>query len=154
MGATDKAELLLHELPFVAKVSREIFELKLLVLMAIFVYAFFTFSWGMRQYNFASVLLGSAPLLGEKNVTEAERNAYAERMARVISMAGNEFNLGLRSYYFALGTLTWFINPLLFILTTAGVVLVLYRREFHSDVLHIMMFSPAPIPPPQMEKLE
>ena len=78
-----------------------------------------------------------------------------ERMARVLSMAGNEFNLGLRSYYFALGTLTWFINPLLFILTVAGVVVVLYRREFHSDVLHIMMFSPAPIPPSaQMEKTE
>lgn len=155
IGASEKAVVLLHELPFVAQVSREIFELKLLVLTAIFVYAFFTFSWGMRQYNFASVLLGSAPLLGEKNVTEAERNAYAERMARVLSMAGNEFNLGLRSYYFALGTLTWFINPLLFILTVAGVVVVLYRREFHSDVLHIMMFSPAPIPPSaQMEKTE
>jgi len=155
LGATDRAQNLLHELPFVAPVSREISELKLLVLMAIFVYAFFTFSWGMRQYNFASVLLGSAPLLGEKNVTEAEKKAYADRMARVISLAGNEFNLGLRAYYFALGTLTWFINPLLFIITTAGVVWVLYRREFHSDVLDIMMFSPAPIAPPApQEKIE
>ena len=151
-NTTDRAQNLLHELPFVAPVSREISELKLLVLMAIFVYAFFTFSWGMRQYNFASVLLGSAPLLGEKNVTEAEKKAYAERMARVLSLAGNEFNLGLRAYYFALGTLTWFINPLLYILTTAGVVLVLYRREFHSKVLEIMMFSPAPIAPPIVQE--
>lgn len=144
MGATDRAQSLLHDLPFVAKVSREVSEIKLLVMLGIFVYAFFTFSWGMRQYNFASVLLGSAPLVGEKTVTEAERKAYAERAARVLSMAGHEFNLGLRSYYFALATLSWFINPLLFVLTTSGVVYVLYRREFHSDVLAAMMFTPTP----------
>ncbi|RHW20956.1 DUF599 domain-containing protein [Pseudomonas jilinensis] len=142
LGATDRAQNLLQELPFVAQVSREISEMKLLVLLAIFVYAFFTFSWGMRQYNFASVLLGSAPLLGEKSVNESERRAYAERAARVLSMAGNEFNLGLRSYYFALATLSWFINPWLYMLITTGVVAVLYRREFHSDVLKVMMFTP------------
>ncbi|PKM04790.1 MAG: DUF599 domain-containing protein [Gammaproteobacteria bacterium HGW-Gammaproteobacteria-6] len=142
MGATDRAQSLLQELPFVANVSRQMSELKLLVMLGIFVYAFFTFSWGMRQYNFASVLLGSAPLLGEKTVSEAERKAYAVRAATVLSMAGNEFNLGLRAYYFALAALTWFINPLLFMATTAGVVAVLYRREFHSDVLQAMMFSP------------
>ena len=144
MGATDRAQSLLQELPFVAPVSREISEIKLLVMLGIFIYAFFTFSWGMRQYNFASVLLGSAPLVGEKSVTEAERRAYAERAARVLSMAGNEFNLGLRAYYFALATLAWFINPLLFIAATTGVVYVLYRREFHSAVLKAMMFTPTP----------
>lgn len=146
MGATDRAQSLLHDLPFVARVSREMSEIKLLVMLGIFVYAFFTFSWGMRQYNFASVLLGSAPLVGEKSVTEAERKAYAERAARVLSMAGTEFNLGLRAYYFALATLSWFINPLLFVLTTSGVVYVLYRREFHSNVLNAMLFTPTAFP--------
>jgi uncharacterized membrane protein len=144
MGATDRAQSLLQDMPFVAQVSREMSEMKLLMLLGIFVYAFFTFSWGMRQYNFASVLLGSAPLVGEKTVTEAERKAYADRAAQVLSMAGNEFNLGLRAYYFALATLTWFINPLLFVVTSAGVVYILYRREFHSDVLSAMLFTPTP----------
>ncbi len=155
MGATDRAQTLLQDMPFVATVSRQMSEMKLLVMLTIFVYAFFTFSWGMRQYNFASVLLGSAPLVGEKNVTETERKAYAARAAAVLSMAGNEFNLGLRAYYFALAALTWFINPLFFMATTAGVVWVLYRREFHSDVLEVMMFSPtATVEPPSQEKSE
>ncbi|SDU09555.1 Uncharacterized membrane protein [Halopseudomonas salegens] len=144
LGATDRAQSLLQDLPFVTTVSREVSELKLLVLLAIFVYAFFTFSWGMRQYNFASVLVGSAPIVGEKNVTEAERKAYAERGARVLSMAAHEFNLGLRAFYFALATLSWFINPWIFILVTTGVVGVLYRREFHSDVLRAMLYTPTP----------
>lgn len=142
MGATDRAQNLLQDMPFVAEVSREMSEMKLLVMLGIFVYAFFTFSWGMRQYNFASVLLGSAPLVGEKQVSEIERKAYAARAATVLSMAGNEFNLGLRAYYFALAGLTWFINPLLFMLTSAGVVWVLYKREFHSRILAAMMYSP------------
>lgn len=141
LGATDRAQNLLQELPFVTTVSREVSELKLLGLLGIFVYAFFTFSWGMRQYNFASVLLGAAPLMGEKGVNESERRAFAERSATVLSMAAHEFNLGLRAYYFGLAMLSWFINPWLFMLCTLGVVGVLYRREFHSDVLKAMMFT-------------
>ena len=148
LGATDRAQSLLQELPFVATVSREVSELKLLVMVGIFVYAFFTFSWGMRQYNFASVLVGSAPIVGEKNVSEVERKAYAERAAQVLSMAAHEFNLGLRAYYFALATLSWFINPWLFILVTTGVVGVLYRREFHSDVLRAMLYTPTSLTEP------
>lgn len=143
MGATDQAQSLLRDLPFVAPVSREISEMKLLVMLGVFVYAFFTFSWAMRQYNFASVLFGSAPLVGEKHVSEVERKAFANRAAKVLSKAAHSFNLGLRSYYFALGMLSWFINPLVFMAATAGVVWVLYRREFRSSVLEVLMATPA-----------
>lgn len=148
MGATDRAQSLLHDLPFVAQVSREISEMKLLAMLGVFVYAFFTFSWAMRQYNFASVLFGSAPLVGEKHVNEVERKAFASRAAKVLSMAAHSFNLGLRSYYFALAMLSWFINPWVFMAVTTGVVYVLYRREFKSAVLEVLMATPAQFPDP------
>lgn len=146
MGATDRAQSLLQDLPFVAPVSREMSEMKLLVILGIFVYAFFTFSWAMRQYNFASVLFGSAPLIGEKHVSEVERKAFAIRAAKVLSTAAHSFNLGLRSYYFGLAVLSWFINPWLFIGITGWVVFVLYRREFKSEVLDILMATPTQFP--------
>ncbi|MBX9713717.1 MAG: DUF599 family protein, partial [Pseudomonadaceae bacterium] len=127
---------------------------KLLCLAIVFVYAFFTFSWCMRQYNFAAVLVGSAPMAGERNVTDLERQAFATRAARVISMAANTFNFGLRAYYFGMATLAWFINPWFFMLVTAGVVLVLYQREFHSDVLAVMGYTPTPESEAQKDKLE
>lgn len=108
----------------------------------VFVYAFFTFSWCMRQYNFAAVLVASAPMVGERNVSDQERRAFADRAAQVISMAANQFNFGLRAYYFGMATLAWFVHPWFFMLVTAGVVLILYRREFHSDVLEVMVFTP------------
>lgn len=141
LGASDRALSLLADLPFAQPVSRGLSELKLLALAVIFVYAFFTFTWCMRQYNFAAVLVGSAPMIGERNVNDQERKAFAERAARVMSMAANQFNYGLRSYYFGMATLAWFVNPWLFMLITASVVLILYRREFHSDVLKVMTLT-------------
>ncbi|AYC33329.1 DUF599 family protein [Pseudomonas cavernae] len=141
LGASDRAVSLLADLPLVQPVSRGMSEIKLLGLAVVFVYAFFTFSWCMRQYNFAAVLIGSAPMVGERHVSELERKAFSERAARVISMAANQFNLGLRSYYFGMAVLAWFINPWLFMLVTTGVLLVLYRREFHSAVLDVMVYT-------------
>ena len=37
---------------------------------------------------------------------------------------------------------------------TAGVVFVLYRREFHSDVLEVMAYSPAPLGEPARDRME
>jgi len=141
LGSSERALLLLEDLPWVQPPSKALTEIKLFCLAMVFVYAFFTFSWCMRQYNFAAVLIGSAATPSEPSVSNDERKACAERMAQVISMAANQFNLGLRSYYFGMVILTWFISPWLFMLATAGVVVVLYRREFHSAVLSVMVRS-------------
>ena len=75
LGSTDRAVSVLADLPFVEEASRGLSELKLLCLAVVFVYAFFTFSWCMRQYNFAAILVGSAPMIGERNVGELERKS-------------------------------------------------------------------------------
>jgi len=106
----------------------------------------------MRQYNFAAILIGSAPMIGERDVTEQERKAFALRAAKVISMAANQFNFGLRAYYFGMTMLAWFVSPWLFMLMSAGVVVVLYRREFHSDVLSVMFYTPTEGPAPESAK--
>jgi uncharacterized membrane protein len=142
LGASERAMSLLADLPFAQPASRGLSELKLLVLGIVFVYAFFTFSWCMRQYNFAAVLVASAPMAGERYVNDQERKSFGERAARVLSMAANQFNFGLRAYYFGMSTLAWFIHPWFFMAVTAGVVLILYRREFRSDVLRVMVFTP------------
>ncbi|MBM3108714.1 DUF599 family protein [Pseudomonas sp. P66] len=146
LGASDRAVSLLADLPLVQQATQGMSEVKLLCLATVFVYAFFTFSWCMRQYNFAAILVGSAPMVGERHVNELERKAFAQRAARVISMAANQFNFGLRSYYFGMAMLSWFISPWLFMLMSTGVVLVLYRREFHSDVLEVMVYTPTEVP--------
>lgn len=77
-----------------------------------------------------------------RQVNEPERKAFAARAAKVLSLAANQFNLGLRAYYFAMALLTGLVSPWILMLASVGVVLILYRREFHSDVLQVKVFTP------------
>ncbi len=138
---TDKAINLVEDLPFVVVASKQEWEFKLLVLLVIFVYAFFKFTWSFRQYGFLSVMIGAAPTPSQQVLDEAAMSAHATRMARMASIAAHNFNIGLRSYYFSLAVLGWLINPWLFMVLSAGVVYVLYRREFASSTLKTLMMS-------------
>lgn len=135
LAVADELIVLISSLPFTLHVNALSIQLKLLMLIAIFVYSFFTFTWSLRQYGFCSILLGSAPVPDEKNVSKGERDRFAFYAARVIDLAGTSYNHGLRAYYFALSVLVWFIHPVLFVLACSFVVAVLYRREFYSRSL-------------------
>lgn len=136
LGATDKALEIVSKLPFALILPTKLgMEIKLLLLIGIFIYAFFTFTWSMRQYNFCAILIASAPLPSDKTISPGARNAFATQAANVIDLAANQFNYGLRTYYFSLALLGWFLHPLILIFSTIAVVGVLYRREFHSKTL-------------------
>ncbi len=139
-SSSNVLELLQHH-AFVAKTTTEEVQFKLLVLVIIFVYAFFRFTWAMRQHTFVSILIGAAPLVKGDQPLEPAHEEFALQVARISDRAGHEFNYGLRSYYFALSLLTWFISPWALIPTCSAVVLVLYTREFRSKTLRYLMRS-------------
>lgn len=115
-------------------ISVQQIELKLLVLLLIFVYAFFKITWALRQYGFASVLVGSAPMPDEPIGAQA-RERFAFNLARLMDAAGHDNNSCLRAYYFALAVVFWFAGDLAFIVATTGVVGVLANREFRSNTV-------------------
>jgi len=139
LGNLEEAIALFSTVPFASSQSLLQWESKLALLVVVFVYAFFKFSWAMRQIGFSAILIGAAPESGRESMSEEARRDTAERIARVVSMAGHHFNFGIRAYYFALAVLAWFLNPWLFVATTLLVVYVLYRREFRSSVLKTLM---------------
>jgi len=133
MGYVQQALDVMAELPFAVKSSQRLLEIKILLLVVIFVYAFFKFSWAIRQLGSCSTLVGAAPRAPAENPEQ-----YApciNRIAKITSFAGVNFNNGLRAYYFALAAMAWFLHPWLMIIATAWVVCVLYHREFHSRTL-------------------
>jgi uncharacterized membrane protein len=125
-------------LPFTVKGSARLLEVKILVLVVIFTYAFFKFSWAMRQLGQGSTLIGAAPPKPSSGSAE-QHAAVINRIARVASYAGNNFNNGLRAYYFGLGALAWFLHPWLMVVATAWVISVLYGREFRSKTLKALL---------------
>jgi uncharacterized membrane protein len=137
LGATDKAGEVVRELPFAARTSLLVFDLKVGLLAGVFVFAFFRFTWSLRQYTFGAILVGAAPDAGGP-ADAAQREAFAARAGRVLGLAAESFTDGLRAYYLAFALVAWFFSAWVFIAATALVVWVLYRREFHSEVLEAL----------------
>ena len=138
MGTTDKAAEFVREIPFSQATPILVFEFKILVLISIFVYAFFRFSWSMRQYTFVSLMIGALPSHEHFIAHPQEQMDYAERVAAMTGLAAETFNDGLRAYYFAFAVMGWFFSPMAFVLTTVLIVGILYNREFRSDVLEVL----------------
>ncbi len=131
LGASDKVLEAMNALPFVSPASQGLWELKVLSLIAVFIYAFVKFIWAVRLANYSSMLFSAAPCNLEQLNEE-----YAEELGKMIGLFGLHFNQGLRANFFALATLGWWISAHFFFLSTCLVLWVLYRREFRSRSLN------------------
>lgn len=136
MGVSDEVLHLFQNIPFAQKTSQVLWELKVFVLIIIFIFAFFKFTWSIRQHSYCSTLLGAIPPANKSDTKKAL--AQSKRLAELSSLAANHFNDGLRAYYFALAELSWFFHPIAFLIATTGVIIILYRREYHSKALAIL----------------
>ena len=66
-------------------------------------------------------------------------DAYARRLAGANNLAGDDFNRGIRAYYFGLAASGWLLSPFALAVLAIAVLAVLYRRDYRSsavDVLH------------------
>ena len=131
LGSGDKVQALLERLPYVARSTPVLFELKLLLLMGIFVYAFFKFAWAFRLSHYAAIMIGATPILVAGG-NDADCEAHATRTARLIGIAAEHANGGVRSYYYAVAAMGWFIHPWALVASSTWVVLILLRRDFFS----------------------
>ncbi|MCL6606789.1 MAG: DUF599 family protein [Geminicoccaceae bacterium] len=136
LGARDQALAILAELPLAAPGAARLFDAKVLLLVLVFVYAFFKFTWTLRQFNYVAILIGAAPPPSEVGSPAAER--LVERAARMATRAADHFNKAMRAYYFGLAGLAWFVHPALLIAAVVWVALVSWRREFRSTSLTIL----------------
>jgi uncharacterized membrane protein len=147
LGTSEKTTELVKDLPFAARTSMLIFDLKIMTLLAVFVYAFFRFTWSMRVYSFGAIMVGSAPNVDAFESGQADRVEFADRAGKLMGMAAESFADGLRAYYMSFAAIGWLVSPLLFALLTLAVLFVLYRREFRSDVSAVLR-ADAPMSPP------
>ncbi|MCB1969855.1 MAG: DUF599 domain-containing protein [Geminicoccaceae bacterium] len=129
-GAAETARSVIAEMPFATPSPKFLFDLKLMLLMVIFVYAFFKFTWSLRQFNYVAILIGATP-----DGISRESIGCAERLANIATRAADHFNRAMRAFYFGLAALVWFVQPSLFMLATIWVVLIVYRREYRSKIL-------------------
>jgi len=136
MGATEDVIRVYKDLRGSAELTRQLFELKVIGLSVIFIYSFFKFAWSYRLFNYCSIMIGSVPML--KGSSDEARKKAALAAADMNITASRHFTAGLRGIFFALAYLGWFVNPWVFLSTTAFVILVLLRRNYFSRARAIL----------------
>jgi uncharacterized membrane protein len=133
LGYVQQALDVVSGLPFTIKASQRLLEIKIVLLVLIFVYAFFKFSWAIRQLGFCSTLIAAAPKAPKENPEQYAD--HIDRLTTITSLAGINYNNGLRSFYFSMAAMTWFLHPYLMLVATVWVVYILFKREFTSRTL-------------------
>lgn len=106
-------------------------QLHLIVMLAIFVLSFFSFTLSLRQFNHFCIMLGAMDHTGQ--VTAEEIDAIAQ----LNSLAAKNFNNGIRGYYFAVPTVAWFVADWLAIAVSVVTMAFIVHREFFSSAHRI-----------------
>lgn len=137
LAASDQVRQLFDNLDVLEAGVGRMFELKISLLIGVYIYAFLSFTWSMRQYGFVSVMLGAA-FTPEETPAPMQRQRFVEHTARVLDLAARQFNYGLRAVYFSLAALGWLFGPWGLLAATVLIILVLQRREFYSGTLYAL----------------
>lgn len=135
LAAPDIGQRVVATLPWGAVPDASMWEIKIGLLLVIFVNAFFELTWSLRQFNYTSTLVMGMP-------RDPAAIAHAEAAARLANRGARHFNTGLRSFYFGLAALAWVVHPAALILASLMVLRELHRREFRSAALDAL--KPAP----------
>ncbi|KAA3450093.1 DUF599 domain-containing protein [Mesorhizobium sp. SARCC-RB16n] len=142
LGASDRVIEVLSDLPLGGIPDRAAFQVKVLGLGLILAFSFFKFGWAYRLFNYCSILIGAVPIPHG----EASRNPVTQtavwRATQMNMLAGKHFNSGLRGVFFSIGYLGWFVDPLVFVLSTLLLLAVLVRRQFFSAARRAVIGQP------------
>lgn len=102
-------------------------QLHLLVMLTMFVLAFFAFTLSLRQFNHFCIMLGAIDHDGSTTAGEIDA------ITRMNGLGAKNFNSGIRAYYFSVATVAWFVSEWLPIIACILTILILAHREFFSS---------------------
>lgn len=136
LGAADNVKARLEQLPFISDAPLVLWEFKILFLMLLMIMSFFAFAWAFRLTHYVGTMFGALPLHTEADTDKAQ--THARKTAELVRLSGRHLNSGLRTIYFAIAGLAWFVSPILFAAACALVTFIVYRREYLSEAFAVI----------------
>lgn len=118
----EKLEATWHTLNMVGAINPVVWMVKLIFLLLDLFVAFFSFSMSIRIFNHVGYLINVPLSLNHKMITPAH-------VATHLNRAGHFYSLGMRAYYFLVPLVFWLFGPHFMLVSTAGLLLVLYRID-------------------------
>lgn len=97
--------------------------------------ALLKFVWANRLFGYCAIMMAAVP----NDTGDPLASLRAGQAADLNITAAKSFNSGLRSIYFALGSLAWMLGPIALMGATFVVTAVLLRRDFASASRRIML---------------
>lgn len=127
IGNTDPLAGIIRELDG-QEIPALVWRLRILLVLGFVMNAFLKFVWSHRLFGYCAIMMAAVP--NDAGAPESMRRALAA--AQVNIQAARNFNIGLRSVYFALGSMGWLFGSWGLIGGTAIVTALTLRREFAS----------------------
>lgn len=106
----------------------ELWMTKLIFLLLDLFVAFFSFAMSIRVFNHVGYLINVPLGLNHKMISPAH-------VALHLNRAGGFYSIGMRAYYFLVPLVFWLFGPLLMLVSTIGLLLVLYRLDRAPKIL-------------------
>lgn len=125
-----------ESLPLIVQSSPALWHFKWVLLIGLFIFAFFKFAWAYRLTHYTAIMIGATPEPGDDD--PEGRAAHVNQTAELAGIAAEHSNAGLRTYYFGIAAIGWFLHPIALIIATIWVLIILIRREFWSNSFQII----------------
>lgn len=135
-GQSDKLSSTWHALNVYGSNHAELFLAKLILLLLDLFTVFFSFTLAVRMYNHVGYLINVPLSLKHKDITP-------QHVAEHLNRAGYYYSAGMRAFYFMVPLVFWLFGPHFMLLSTIGLIAVLYRidrapklmeKDFQADL--------------------
>ena len=123
-----KLEATWHTLNMLGSKHPELWMTKLIFLLLDLFVAFFAFSMSIRVFNHVGYMINVPLGLNHKMITPAH-------VATHLNRAGRFYSIGMRAYYFLVPLVFWLFGPHFMLVSTIGLLLVLYRIDRAPKIL-------------------
>lgn len=122
MQNSGKKDSLLHALESGIAVGDDMEQIKLLILLATFFWAFFSFSMALRMYNHVGYLI---------NASNDKHQFYPtpHYVSRLLNRSGAYYSLGMRGYYISVPLVFALFNPYYMVVASIGLIVALYHID-------------------------
>jgi uncharacterized membrane protein len=101
-------------------------QIKLLILLAAFFWAFFSFSMALRMYNHVGYLINSSN-------DKRQFHPTPHYVSRLLNRSGSYYSLGMRGYYISVPLVFALFNPYYMVIAALGLVVALYHIDRAPD---------------------
>jgi uncharacterized membrane protein len=116
----------LHSLQSGIVAGDDLEQIKLLILLATFFWAFFSFSMALRMYNHVGYLINSS---NEKQ----QFFPTPHYVSRLLNRSGRYYSLGMRAYYVSVPLVFALFNPYYMVIASVGLTIALYHIDRAPD---------------------